>query len=436
MRQTERRGMGPLLDGATVAIVGGGPGGAACAIALSRWARRWGRALKIVIYEGKTFTGEMHYNQCVGVLSPPIVQILEKGLGIPFPWSLVQRRIVGYVLHGESQSLELVEEGEEPSYALRRVEFDAFLLEQARLAGAEVQHSRVTDLEFHADRAIVYSESDCLEADVVVGAFGLDQGTASLFMRATPYRPPRFLDSIVTKAHPPPGYLPSGDAVIHAFLPAVPQIEFGAITPKANHLTINIAGARVDANWMDYFLGYKPARAVLAPLERGHQDNPKDWRYFKGRFPISLARNFYGDRYVLIGDAAGLVRAFKGKGVNSAILTGQWAAQTMAEVGISHQAFTMGYAQACHEIIADLPYGRAFRQLAALGRRLNLIDPLLMVAAQDPALRRALFDAVSGHSTYRAIAQAIDWPRLLVRLLARGSLRGRSRPVVSSTPIK
>ena len=29
---------------------------------------------------------------------------------------------------------------------------------------------------------------------------------------------------------------------IHAFLPTSPRIEFGAITPKGNHLTINIAG--------------------------------------------------------------------------------------------------------------------------------------------------------------------------------------------------
>ena len=433
MTRSGQRELRPLADGATVVILGGGPGGAACAIALSRRAQRLGRSLNTVIYEGKTFTGEMHYNQCVGVLSPPIVQILEEGLGVPFPWPLVQRRIVGYVLHGESQSLELSEESEEPSYALRRVEFDAYLLEQAQLAGAQVIHSRVTDVEFHADHVIVYSESDCREADVVVGAFGLDQGTGSLFTRATPYRPPRFLDSIVTKAHPPPDCMPAGDAFIHAFLPSVSQIEFGAITPKGNHLTINVAGAQVDANWMDQFLEYSPVHAVLAPLERSHRRNPKDWRYFKGRFPISLARHFYGDRYVLVGDAAGLVRAFKGKGVNSAILTGQWAAQTMLEVGISKRAFAESYERACREIIADLPYGRAARQLATLCRRLRLVDTLLVLAAGDPTLRRALFDAVSGHRPYRAVAQTVDWPRLLIRLLARSLTLGRGQSAIPST---
>ncbi len=411
--------MGPLADCANVIIVGGGPAGAACAISLLRCAGRLGRKLHVVLYEGKVFVGEIHYNQCVGILSPPIVQILEQGLGVPFPWSLVQRRIVGYVLHGESEAIDLVEEGEEPSYALRRVQFDAYLLEQARDAGTEVVQGRVTDLEITPDHVVVYSDSDCRKADVVVGAFGMDQGTIGIFARATPYRPPRFLDSIVTKAHPPAECLPTGDAMIHAFLPPVPQIEFGAITPKGNHMTINIAGAGVSAAWMDYFLTWQPTRDVLAPLELGQIRNPKDWRYFKGRFPVSLARNFYGNRYVLVGDAGGLVRAFKGKGVNSAILTGQWAANTIMSVGISRRAFAGSYVLACREIIADEPYGRAIRRLATLARRLRLVDPVLRLAARDRVLRRALFDAVSGHDTYREIVHTMDWPRLLVRLLLR-----------------
>jgi flavin-dependent dehydrogenase len=402
--------MGPLQDNGHVVIIGGGPGGATCAIALCQLAQRLGRDIRVTVYEGKTFAGERHYNQCVGVVSPPFRQILEGEMGIPFPWHLVQRRINAYVLHGERRCLTLPDTSDEPSYALRRVMFDAYLLEQVQEAGAEVIHSRVTDVEIGDDTVIIYSESDNRRADVVVGAFGLDAGTASALARTTPYRPPRFLDSIVTKIHPPSnhpeiepapaGQIPVGR--IHAFLPATPHIEFAAISPKANHLTVNIAGAHASAAWMDYFL-QGPARKLLSFADLERPRNPRDLRYYKGRFPISVAKGFYGNRYITIGDAAGLVRAFKGKGINSACLTGLWAARAIMTVGISARAFERSYVCDCQEILCDIPYGHLVRHLVINASRLRQVDMALALAEDHIALRQALFDAVSGHRPYRSI---------------------------------
>jgi flavin-dependent dehydrogenase len=55
-----------------IVIIGGGPGGSACALALERKATELGRPVRITLIEGKQFRGEKHYNQCVGVLSPPL----------------------------------------------------------------------------------------------------------------------------------------------------------------------------------------------------------------------------------------------------------------------------------------------------------------------------------------------------------------------------
>jgi flavin-dependent dehydrogenase len=408
--------LGPLREGSCVIIIGGGPGGAACGIALKRLSQAMNRSIHVFLYEGKRFATESHYNQCVCVLSPPIEQILEDELGIPFPTHLIQRRITGYVLHGEREHILLEEEGPS-SYAMRRVQFDAYLLGQAQAHGVEVIQSRVTDLEFHADRVMAYSESAPREADVVVAAFGLDFGSARILSSVTPYHPPRFLDSIVTKLHPPADFT-LGEC-IHAFLPPWPQVEFGAITPKGNHLTINVAGGRVDATWMDRFLEWEPVHSVLPSTRRDHLTNPKDLCYFKGRFPVSIARDFFGDRYVVVGDAAGLVRAFKGKGVNSACLSGLWAAETMLGRGISRAAFAEDYARACAETIADLPYGRAVRRLAIVGARWHMLDPLIAVARGEPQLQGALFDAVSGHRPYRAIIHDLRHLPVALRLAAR-----------------
>ena len=174
--------MGPLRDGARVVVVGGGPGGVGAALALNNLARQRSREIKVSLFEGKVFAGERHFNQCVGVLSPPIDQILRELLGIPFPRHLIQREITGYILHSDRRAI-LLESDDPPGYSVRRVQLDDYLLEQAREQGINVINGRVTDLEFHADRVIVYGETGNSEADVVVGAFGSDDGTAVVFER-------------------------------------------------------------------------------------------------------------------------------------------------------------------------------------------------------------------------------------------------------------
>ncbi len=60
-----------INDGDTVCIVGGGPGGSACAMTLLREARRLSREINVVLLEHKKFAEQRHYNQYIGVLSPP-----------------------------------------------------------------------------------------------------------------------------------------------------------------------------------------------------------------------------------------------------------------------------------------------------------------------------------------------------------------------------
>lgn len=400
MTQTYRE-LGPLADGGAVVVVGGGPGGVATAIALKHNARALGRQVRVIIVENKLFAGEHHYNQCVGVLSPPIVELLQVELGVPFPHSLTSVPITGYVLHTARQQIILDGESE-PSFALRRVQFDAYMLEMAR--ESEVMQARVTDLEFHTDRVVVYTDGGSLEADVVVGAFGLDEGTAVLFTRAVGYHPPPALSSVVTKYRPDEVRLAEFGRRAHAFLPALSRIEFGAITPKGTHLTLNIAGATADADLMDTFLSLPEVQRVLPGLKNVVHSDGNSLPYFKGRFPCGLARNFAGDRYVMVGDAAGLVRAFKGKGVTSAIQTGIRAAHTILHEGISARAF-QAYHAANTDITDDLPYGQVMRHLAILAARFGLIDPVLVAAQSDPGLCRALFDAVSAHRTYREVVR-------------------------------
>src|SRR3972149_3687453 len=69
-------GLGPLPEGGRVVIIGGGPGGTACALHLSQQAEQLGRSVQITLVEGKQFSGEQHYNQCGGVLEAPVPGLL------------------------------------------------------------------------------------------------------------------------------------------------------------------------------------------------------------------------------------------------------------------------------------------------------------------------------------------------------------------------
>jgi flavin-dependent dehydrogenase len=192
---------------------------------------------------------------------------------------------------------------------------------------------------------------------------------------------------------------------IHAFLPADPRIEFGGVTAKRNHLTINIAGAHVDAEDMKRFLTHAEVVNVLPHFGRNNGFNPADLQFYKGRIPRSLASGYYGDRYVLVGDAAGLVRAFKGKGVTFAVLTGIRAAETIFNHGISEYAFLDHYLTLNKDITSDLPYGKAMRHLTIFLSHYQLLDPVIRVAQNNTSLQSALFDAVSAHAPYREVIQ-------------------------------
>ncbi len=423
-----------LKDGSTVAIIGGGPGGASFAIRLLDKIRgaEEDMNVRVVIFEGKDF--DRHYNQCVGALSPPLERLLREKMDIELPEELIKRRIGSYRIHSDDADVLLDGPTDsEPTYVVRRVMFDRFLLKKAEEAGAEIVRSRVTGVEFvntpGADEVRIYSESQYLRADVVVGAFGLDRAMLDCWEHATkalaPYRrPKKLLKTFITKIHTDPAHIESvlGDT-IHAFLLSGPRIEFGAITPKGDHININIAGKDVCSVDLDEFLERPQVRALLPEIDHEFID------YHEGYFPTSPAANPYGRRYVLVGDATGWMRPFKGKGINTAVVTGVRAADTIYEHGFSREALGT-YASGCADLRRDYYYGLAVRHMCSLGRSLGLFDSTLRVAASDRRLREILYMAVSGEESYRSIFLKLLVPATLRKLaLSSGKqLLRRLRP--------
>lgn len=402
------------IRGKTVAVIGGGPGGSAAAIRLARLSKAGGLSLRILLFEGKDF--ERHYNQCVGVLSPPIEELLQCRLEVDLPYEIFKRQIFGYRLHAGNREILLVGPHRGgATYAVRRVNFDRFLLSCAERSGVEVFRNRVTWIDFPTggrDKVFLYTEGGMARADVVVGAFGLDDGMIDIFEASTRgryRRPGRFMHTYVTKIHTDRHFIEQklGD-IIYAYLfpPGLPNLEFGAITPKGDHIIVNVAGHRASVEDMFAFLSLGAVRQHLPPILPDIQE------VFRGKFPGAPGRGAIGDRYLTVGDATGWMRPFKGKGINLAIETGILAADTIVENGISLDSFRT-YEERTADLRSDYLYGTWMRHLCKAGEIAGMLGTVLTMAKLDQDVHDALFNAVSGHDSFRNIFRRYARPRVL-----------------------
>ncbi len=404
-----------IVNGSRIAIIGGGPAGTSCAIRLLNEAKKRNLKVRVIIFEPKDFN--IHYNQCVGVLSPPIEEIFEEMLGIKFPAELIKREIKGYRIYTDKGEPFEIRRGE-GTYATRRILFDRFMLEKAEEAGAEIINSRVTGIEFYnGDEVRIYSEGNFIRVDAVVGAFGLDEGTAGVIEKASEktfrYRMPgKALDTIITKKHIDKSIIEGHlNSEIHAFLlKDLKRIEFGAITPKGDHIIMNIAGRNVTSMDMDLFLSNPEVKKFLGEIDLSGLD------YFKGRYPIKPADGIIGDRFVAVGDATGWIRPYKGKGINVALMTGAKAAEVMVNSGISRYDLVT-YVRTFEDLRRDYIYGKIFRALLLFSMRTGFIRRILSMKNMPPQLEEAIYMAVSGEGSYYEILKRIFSTRSMGALI-------------------
>ena len=406
------------IRGKTVAIIGGGPGGSSTAIKLLKLSRERDLGLRVVLFEGKDF--ERHFNQCVGVLSPPIEELLQCRLDVELPYEIFKRQIFGYRLHSGGKEILLVGPHHGgATYAVRRVAFDRFLLSCAKMAGAEVSRNRVTWIDFskgNREKIFLYTEGGMVKADAVVGAFGLDDGMMDIFENATEgryRRPGKFMHTYVAKIQTGHSFIEKklGD-IIYAYLfpPGIPNVEFGAVTPKGDHIIVNVAGRRAAVEDIFAFLSVDVVRDHLPPVALGDQD------VYRGKFPGSPARGAVGESYLTVGDATGWLRPFKGKGINMAIQTGILAAETIVEHGISLPSFKI-YEERTRELRDDYIYGTWMRHLCKAGEIAGTLGTVLSMAKVDQGVHDALFNAVSGHDSFKNIFRRYARPHVLADVL-------------------
>jgi len=371
-----------LVDGSRVSIVGGGPAGSFAALHLLQAAQRSNLKLEVNIFEPRDFSrpGPGGCNRCAGILSYRLQEGL-KDLGLDLPQEVIQADVHAYAAHIDGDVIRIqqpdphrkivsVYRGGGPRLVAGEplASFDAFLLSQACLRGAQHITSRVRRVTWQGG-PLIHTGRTKFATDLVVLATGVNS-TAPLD-QSFGYRGPETEVMAQDEILRPQDW---SSEQVQIYFRHPPGLIFGALIPKNRYLNVSLLGNNLPTDAVYNFL---EAQGLDAALLNGAGAlcgcTP--------RVAVSPARKYYGDRWVAVGDAA-VTRLYK-DGIGSAFYTAQAAMHTALHQGISRRAFQTHYAPHCRQVAWDNRYGRVLFRLWGLAQR----NPLLLKVWKRVILR-------------------------------------------------
>ena len=287
-----------------VLIVGGGPAGAACAWQLRR------HDIPCLVLDRAAFP---RFKICAGWITPEVFQYLNL-TPTAYPHSLTTFTSFEISLRGVRFRLPTRQ------YAIRRVEFDAWLLERS---GAVVEQHQVNQVE-KVDGGYLVDEQ--FSASFIVGAGGTHCPVRrALFVQDTQEQQDQL---IVTKEEEFP--YPISDNRCHLWFFADGLPGYAWYVPKADgYLNVGIGGRARGLKARGQTLNQHWSRLIERLDQDGlvtaHTFNPQGYSYYlRGTSPCVQLGNAY-----LVGDALGLATRDMGEGIGPAIHSGILAAEAI-----------------------------------------------------------------------------------------------------------
>lgn len=430
-----------LASGSRVAVVGGGPAGSFFTYFLFEMAARIGMEPAVDIFEPRDFTkaGPQGCNMCGGIISESLVQLLATE-GVNLPASVVQRGIDAYVLHMDVGTVRI-----EPTHREKRIaavhrgagprgvvesrwhSFDAHLLDLAKGRGAQVHHERVEGIDRYGGKPRITTETGTSTGyDLLVGAVGVNTGALKLFEEmGAGYRAPG-----TTKTHICELFLGEraiktyfGNAM-HMFLLNLPRLEFAALIPKGDYVTMVMLGTGIDKSLVEAFFSAPEVRKCFPP----DWAPPPDFCRCSPAINISAAVKPFADRMVLIGDS-GVSRLYK-DGIGGAYRTAKAAARTAVFAGVAEEDFRKGYLPVCRALATDNGIGKVVFGITRLLQKTTVLRKgmLRMTTAEqgsrqrNPRMSDVLWDTFTGSAPYRDVLRRTLHPVFLGRLLYETSM--------------
>lgn len=425
-----------LENGSRIAVIGGGPAGSFFSYFLLDMAQRAGRELQVDIYESRDFDrpGPAGCNNCGGIISEWLVQALSAD-GINLPTNVVERGIDSYVLHMDigdvcietplhEKRIAAVHRGAGPRgiKEIRFRGFDSFLLEQARNKGAQVVHGRVDGVELRDGRPYVKIQDGQFRGyDLMAVATGKNAPALKMFEQLNfGYHPPRtsktYIAEILLGQETVAEYLGSS---MHVFLLNLPRLEFAALIPKGDYVTMCLLGEDIDRELVRSFVDSLEVKQCLPP----DWVMPPDLCHCAPSINVQGAVQPFADRIVFIGDC-GVTRLYK-DGIGAAYRTAKAAAVTAIFEGVSAEDFRRHYSPLLRKITTDNTFGRVVFmvtraiQKARTFRRgvLRMVSREQRPAGGRPRMSTVLWDTFTGSAPYRDVFMRTLHPAFWLRLL-------------------
>ena len=411
-----------LENGSRIGVVGGGPAGSFFSYFLLQFSQRVNLQVFVDIYEGKEFhtLGHAGCNMCAGVISESLIQALSIE-GMELPADVVQRGINSFVLHSSTDKVTMyapfhemriaaVYRGGGPRGA-REVNwksFDQYLLYQAESRGAKVISEKVINLTWNGDKPQLHTSKARQVYDLVVGAFGVNSSAGKLFENlGFGYQAPRARKTYNCELEFGPDFVSRNlGPSLHAFLLNLPQLEFGALVPKWNYLTLCLIGKNINSDFVDSFIRHPTVKNLIT---NGMLAGGSTVCRCAPLASLGKAKTPYGNRVVLIGDC-GMSRLNK-DGIGSAYRTAKAAAATAVFSGISANDFRKRYGPICSSIRRDNQFGRLLFLIVGIIKKLDFLNRGVMRMSKgeqqklssQPAMSMILWDMFTGSAPYRDV---------------------------------
>lgn len=425
-----------LEDNSRVAVIGGGPAGTFFSYFLLALAERMGMDIRVDIIESRDFSKPAPggCNMCGGIVSESLVQTLATE-GIELPSTVVQRGIDSYVLHMDVGSVKIETPLQEKRIAAvhrgagpRGIEehrwdsFDGFLLNLAAGKGANIVSGRVDEVRFEDGRPLIKVRGGESRAyDLCVVAVGVNSGTLKLFEDLdVKFVPPGTTKTYICEyalgQETIENYLGSS---MHTYLLKIPRLEFAAMIPKGEYVTVCMLGKQIDKQLVQSFLGTKEMKRCL----------PQDWDPQQEvcrclpKINIKGSDKPFADRLLFVGDC-GVSRLYK-DGIGAAYKTAKAAATTAIFTGISEEAFRKRFWPACQKLERDNRIGKLIFSSVGLIQSFPFARRaiLRMVATEQKnkdmpqRMSTSLWDLFTGSAPYRDVLLRMSHPFFISRLM-------------------
>lgn len=375
-----------------VAIVGGGPAGAWSSYRLARG------GVRVAVIDGS----HPREKPCGGGVTRRALEIVQDALADrQLPAVPIDGATFGY--EGRSARCALAPGGSRhPLLVTARRDFDSGLLDAAVAAGAHHVRERATDIRPDGNRWIVATQSREVTADWIVGADGVNS-----LVRRRLSRPLERADiSIAT------GYFVHGATsrdVAVEFVGDPPGYLWSF--PRTDHLAVGVC-AQADRATAGA-LQACAADWISAHVGRNFRLERYSWPIPSLTLRALRAEQPAGRRWILAGDAAGLVDPITREGIYFALRSAESAAECLMGGGDPARRYT---SRLRAEIYPELQRAAALKERFYRPPFLRL---LISALDRSAAIRAIMSDLVAGEQTYsglrRRLLRTLEW-RLMFEL--------------------